>query len=183
VSSVNPELLFPGRKTAPVSAANVSNLSLDIIPQDAEPSGQQFSQMIQADFAQIGIQLNIVNLAGAAWAAAVINRDYKGLYYTTQSYLNLQPGTSLTGAVFRPGNNNSGFTDDTYNMLVQTTTTEPDPNKLKETYSQLNDIILDQSFAIYPSLTAVTTILRNAVHDLTPTMSGGWWIYTDAWIG
>jgi peptide/nickel transport system substrate-binding protein len=166
-----------------MSQAGASNLSFDIIPQDAEPSGKQFSEMIQADFAQLGVKLNIVTLTGASWNTAVIGRDYKGFYYTTQSYLNMQPGTPLTGAVFRPGNNNSGFRDDMYEQLVGSTTTEPDPAKLKQIYSQLNDIILDQSFAMYPGLTAVTCIVRKTFHDLTPTMSGGWWIYTDTWMG
>jgi peptide/nickel transport system substrate-binding protein len=165
-----------------LGGAGVTNLSLEIIPQDAEPSSKLFSEMIQADFAQIGVQLNIVTLAGAAWNAAVIGRQYKGFYYTTQSYLNMQPGTPLTGAVFRPGNNNSSFQDETYDKLVSSTTSEPDPSRLKQIYSQLNDIILDQSFAIYPALTAVTSIVKNTVHDLTPTMSGGWWIYTDTWM-
>jgi peptide/nickel transport system substrate-binding protein len=166
-----------------LSQASASGLTFDIIPQDAEPSSRPFSEMLQSDLAQIGVKLNIVNLAGAAWSAAVIGRDYKGFYYTTQSYLNMQPGTPLTGAVFRPKNNNSGFTDEAYEKLVNATTTEGDSATRKQIYSQLNDIILDESFAIYPALTAVTSIVRNNVHDLTPTLSGGWWIYTDAWVG
>jgi ABC-type transport system substrate-binding protein len=139
--------------------------------------------MLQSDLAQIGITLNIVQLTGPAWANAILSRQYNGVYYTTQSYLNMQPGTALTGAVFRPSNNNEGFADPTFTELVSQTTTEPDQTKLKQVYGQINDMILDQSFAIYPALTAVTSVTKTTVHDLTPTQSGGWWIYTDAWIG
>ena len=50
------------------------------------------------------------------------------------------------------------------------TTTEPDPAKLKQIYSQINDIVLDECFVIYVTVAPVTHIARPNVHDLTPTM-------------
>ncbi|MBV8458883.1 MAG: ABC transporter substrate-binding protein [Acetobacteraceae bacterium] len=161
--------------------AGVSNLSFDILPSQNEPSGKTFAEMYQGDLAQIGVKMNIVNLDQTVTTQMLLDRKYNGIYYNTQSQMQLNPGTVLNGAPIRPDSNNSGFKDVTYAQLVNTTTTETDPAKLQQAYSQINDLLLDQSFAIYLSPSVVTRIAAAKVHDMTPNMWGSW-NYTQAWL-
>ena len=52
--------------------------------------------------------------------------------------------------------NLAGFYDDTYKSLVQSASTEPDANKRKQLYSQINDFLLDASYSMaicqYPNI-------------------------------
>jgi peptide/nickel transport system substrate-binding protein len=167
-----------------LAEAQVSNLNLDLEPLDPGDSvAVPFDELYQADLAKIGVTANIKQLDPPAWTASVLNRQYNGVYgLTVQSYLDLQPGTPINGAVLRARTNNSGFTNATYDSLVMATTTEPDPAKLKQIYSQINDILLDECPVLYVTLTPVTQIARPNAHGFTPTMWGGAWALTDAWV-
>jgi hypothetical protein len=54
-----------------------------------------------------------------------------------------------------------------------------DPNALKPVYSQLNDLLLDQSFVMPLSPEPLQMVARGIVRDLTPDWHGGW-LYTSA---
>jgi peptide/nickel transport system substrate-binding protein len=164
-----------------LSQAGVSNLSLDLLPVPAEPSSDPFAQMYQNDLASIGVHINVVKLDQAAWADQVLSHKYNGLYFAPQSQLQLSPGTSLTGAPMNPDKNNESFKSDNYSMLVAATINEADPARLKQVYSQLNDLMLDESFAIYLSPNVLARIARSGVHDMTPVLWGAW-SFTRTWV-
>ncbi len=164
-----------------LAQANVSNLTVDIIPNPGNPEGADLAQLYQADLATIGVTLNIIKLEMAVWSDQVNGRKYNGLYYASSANLQLEPGTAYTGRPLNPGDNNEGFSSDTYNSLVAASLTETDPAKLKQIYSQINDVILDESFIMYLTPNPVTLIARTGVHDMTPNLHGGWQ-FTDAWL-
>ena len=87
-------------------------------------------------------------------------------------------GTSFNN----PTSNNSGFKDDTYTNLVNAASVETDPQKAKQLYSQLNDIVLEESFIAPMSPNVLTKLAHQGVHDITPNMHNGW-LYTDTWLG
>jgi ABC-type oligopeptide transport system substrate-binding subunit len=59
----------------------------------------------------------------------------------------MEPLTQFTNSgAFNPNSNNSGFQDPTYSQLVATVAAEPDRDKRRQMYSQLNDFLLDQAF-------------------------------------
>jgi peptide/nickel transport system substrate-binding protein len=159
----------------------VTSLSLDMIPSPTYPEGDAFCQMYQSDLATIGVTLNIINLDQGAWSDQVNNRRYRHLYYAA-SILNLSPGTLFTvSRPIGPTNNNEGYEDSTYANLVTDLTRETDPSKLSQVYSQINDILLDQSFFMFMAPNAVLMLARNAVHDVNPNAHGGWSL-SDAWL-
>jgi ABC-type transport system substrate-binding protein len=80
-----------------------------------------------------------------------------------------------------PDDNNEGFRTDAYASLVAASLTETDPAKLKQIYSQINDILLDESFVIYITPNPVTLLARAGVKSITPHMHGGW-LFTDTWL-
>jgi peptide/nickel transport system substrate-binding protein len=159
----------------------VTSLSLDMIPSPTYPEGADFCQMYQGDLAKIGVALNIVNLDQGAWSDQVNNRRYRHLYYAA-SILNLSPGTLFSvSRPIGPTNNNEGYEDPSYANLVTDLTQETDPSKLSQIYSQINDILLDQSFFMFMAPNAVLMLAGANVHDVNPNARGGWSL-TDAWL-
>jgi ABC-type transport system substrate-binding protein len=77
--------------------------------------------------------------------------------------------------------NNEGFSDPRYTQLVQTISNETDPARLKTAYSQINDLLLDESFLMYMSPYPTLMAGRTGVHDVAPNLHGGW-DFTTAWM-
>jgi ABC-type transport system substrate-binding protein len=106
------------------------------------------------------------------------------MYLAPGTNLHLLPGTLFQlSSPLKPVGNNSNFTDDTYKQLVAATGSETDQTKLKQVYSQLNDIILDQSFVMYLSPIPLVMVALKNVHDVTPNMHDGAWLETNTWLG
>jgi peptide/nickel transport system substrate-binding protein len=144
-----------------LSAAGVTGLEIDIWPVSLYPELVQFTQILQADLAKIGVKLNIQSSEIALWLDQVVNNKYQGLYATASGQAQLFPDTLITGAPFRPAANNSGFKSDAYAQLVATMTSEPDAAKRKQIYSHLNDVLLDESF-VWPISTAPFRIVARS---------------------
>jgi peptide/nickel transport system substrate-binding protein len=144
------------------------------------PESTPLVQIYQADLASIGVTMNIVNMDLAAWLDNVNNRKYHGMYYSPAA-IAASVGTELTTSkVWQIGNNNSGFDSPEYQQLGTATTTETDPNKLTQLYKQVNDLMLDESFAIPLTWRPPSNLTRAAVHA-TNNFFGGWW-YRDVWL-
>jgi peptide/nickel transport system substrate-binding protein len=159
----------------------VTSLSLDMLPSPTYPEGGDFCQMYQSDLAQIGVDLKIINLDQGAWSDQVNNRKYRHLYFAA-SILNLSPGTLFTvSRPIGPTNNNEGYEDPMYASLVTDLTRETDPAKLSQVYSQINDILLDQSFFMFIAPNGVLMLAVANVRDVNPNARGGWSL-TDAWL-
>ena len=165
-----------------LSQEGITDLRLDMLPSPTYPEGSDFCQMYQADLAKIGVTLDIINLEQATWSDQVNNRKYRHLYFAA-SILNLSPGTIFSvSRPIGPRNNNEGFETEQYTKLVNDLTLEADPQKLKQIYSQLNDILLDESFFMFMSPNAVLMVTRANVQDVLPHLRGGWQL-TDTWLG
>ncbi len=165
-----------------LSQEGITDLRLDMLPSPTYPEGSDFCQMYQADLAKIGVTLDIINLEQATWSDQVNNRKYRHLYFAA-SILNLSPGTIFSvSRPIGPRNNNEGFETEQYTKLVNDLTLEADPQKLKQIYAQLNDILLDESFFMFMSPNAVLMVTRANVQDVLPHLRGGWQL-TDTWLG
>ena len=124
--------------------------------------------------------MNIVNMDLAPWLDNVNNRRYNGMYYSPAG-ISASVGTELTTSkVWQVGNNNSGYDSPEYQELATAATTETDPVKLKEIYTKVNDLMLDESFVIPLTWRPPTNVTRAAVHA-TNQQFGGWW-YRDVWM-
>ena len=69
--------------------AGVGNFSMDmvLIP---SPESSSLVQIYQADLAQLGITMNIVNMDLAPWLDNVNNRKYNGMYYSPAGHLGIR---------------------------------------------------------------------------------------------
>jgi peptide/nickel transport system substrate-binding protein len=161
--------------------AGVSGLTLEMIPNPGDPDSVTFAEMDQGDLAKIGITENIVKLDMAAWSDQVNGNKFAGLY-VAGSNLALSPGTIFTvSRPIGPVNNNEGFASDTYSQLVSDLAVETDLAKQKQLYSQLNDILLDESFFDFLSPNYFIGVASNKVHDVTSNMHGGWYFF-ETWL-
>lgn len=159
----------------------VTQLEMDCLL-TASTEGNIATQMYQSDLAKLGITLNIKVLDSAAWLDQVNNRKYVGCYWSPASYGQLSPGTTFGGTkAWDPNNNNEGFKSDVYGQLVALAGAEVDPAKQKQIYSQLNDVVLDESFVAPVASSPQIMMTTTKVHGLSPTYHASF-LFTEAWL-
>jgi peptide/nickel transport system substrate-binding protein len=127
--------------------AGVGPFELEYLISPNFPELSDLGQIYQADLAKIDVKLTIKQVDSATFFDMINNRKYPGMYAITSARAQLQPGSMLlTGGSTNPAGNNSGFKSDLYSQLLDASTTETDPQKQKQIYAQLNDLLLDEAF-------------------------------------
>jgi ABC-type transport system substrate-binding protein len=165
-----------------IARSGVSVQTIDMYPYPGIPESEPFAELYQSDLAKIGINLNIVTLSLAAWFTTINSLKFSGLFIAPSVNLHLAPGTLFNlSAPLRPTGGNTAFSDPQYTQLVNEVSTETDATKLQQIYAQINDMILDQSFAMFLSPQLVVALTQSKVHDLTPHLHGGW-AFTNTWL-
>jgi ABC-type transport system substrate-binding protein len=169
-----------GKAKSLLDQAGVSNLEFDYLVGPTGP-GYDFAQLYQGDLATIGVKMNIRTLQGADFLSMINNRQYSGLYYASAS-AQAEPASALTySKAWDPNNNNQGFKDDTYTNLITTVATEPDAQKRKALYSQINDIFVDQAFVSAIAVLTIIEVATSKLQDITPLAHDAF-SYKDAWL-
>jgi peptide/nickel transport system substrate-binding protein len=136
----------------------------------------------QADLAKLGITLNVRALELGIWVDEAVNRKYKGMYLSNSGSSQFEPSSTLnSGRATDPNSNNSQFTDDQYIQLIASAAGEPDAAKRKVIYSQLNDILLDESFIIPLAGSPPTLATRANVRGIESSAHDGF-VYSDTWL-
>ena len=165
-----------------IGQAGVGAFSMDALIPSSTQELFELVQIVQGDLASIGVTLNIQRLESAALLDQINNRKYSGITIGSQNFAQLEPVTILTRSrTYDPVMNNEGFKSDQYTQLIASAGAEADAAKRKQLYSQLNDLLLDESFAIVISQFRPKLALRSAVHDIGPTLHEGF-SYTDTWL-
>jgi peptide/nickel transport system substrate-binding protein len=159
-----------------LKAAGVTGLTLDCNVLAAWPQLVSYAPVYQADLAKIGVTLNIRPLELAIWVDEAVNRKYRGLYLANSTFAQLEPSSTLSnGRATDPNSNNSQFKDDTYTKLIAQASAEPDPGKRKSLYSQLNDILLDESFIMVLAGAPPTLVAHSNVTGIAPSAHDGFY--------
>jgi peptide/nickel transport system substrate-binding protein len=165
-----------------LAEAGVTGAELDFLASPNNPEFEGFAQIFQADLARLGIKLTITKFDQAAWLDQVNNRKYKGFWASTIAVPLGEPATAfLFGRGTDPRSNNEGYKNDRYEQLILTAASEPDPAKRKPIYSQLNDILLEDSFIMSMAPFPPRIVAKATVHDVAvpgrPSFA-----YWDAWL-
>ncbi|HEY3063833.1 MAG TPA: ABC transporter substrate-binding protein [Chloroflexota bacterium] len=170
------------KASALLKQAGVSGLELDCNVLGAWPQLVSFAPVYQADLAKIGVKLNVRVLELAIWVDEAVNRKYKGMYLSNSSFAQLEPSSTLNnGRATDPNSNNSLFKNDRYSELIASASSEPDAAKRKPMYSELNDIMLDESFIMWLAASPPTLVTRPNVQGIEPSAHDGFY-YHNAWI-
>jgi peptide/nickel transport system substrate-binding protein len=165
-----------------LNQAGVGSFSLEYLISPNFPELSDFGQIYQADLASIGVTLTINQADSAAFFDAINKRTYPGMYAITSARAQLAPGiTFLSTATFNADQNNEGFSSDAYTQLARATTTETDPQRQKQVYSQMNDLLLDEAFASAIAAAPPRMLLKSNVQGLGYTMHEGF-EWTHVWL-
>jgi peptide/nickel transport system substrate-binding protein len=174
------------KAAAMLKAAGVSGpVTGDVIMQNSSAEITSFAQILQNDFAKLGITLNLKPQDQAAYLDVVNNWRYQGFWLGGGSFAQLDPATAFTKSrALSVTGNSSAFTAPVNAAaveLVGRATTEPDAAKRKQLYSDLNDMLLDEAYIICTSPTANRLITTSKVHGVVPTLHSAqkWW---EAWL-
>jgi peptide/nickel transport system substrate-binding protein len=170
------------KAAAMLKAAGVTGtVTGDVIMQNSSAELKSFAQILQGDFAKLGITLNLKPQDQAAYLDVVNNWKYQGFWLGGGSFAQLDPGTAFTKSrALSVSGNSSAFTAPVNAAAVQLVgraTTETDPAKRKQLYSDLNDLLLDEVYIIGMSPTANRLITTSKVHGVAPTLHSAqkWW--------
>lgn len=135
------------KSKALLDQSGVGSLTLDFTYAMTDPAYPQMAQIFQADLAKIGVTLNLKPVQIVQLLDTIQHQTYNGLYTLNDPWASMEPitlFTSSSSAGYRK--NNAGYQNDQYTELVSAVSTEPDPAKRKQMYSELNDFLLDQAF-------------------------------------
>jgi peptide/nickel transport system substrate-binding protein len=154
--------------------AGATSFELEYLISPNFPELADFGQIYQADLAKIGVTLTIKQVDSAVFFDAINNRKYPGMYAITSARAQLQPDSMLlTGGATNPANNNSGYSSDLYTQLTNAAATETDPQKQKQVYSQLNDLLLDAAFNTALASATPHMLLRSNFQGVGYTLHEG----------
>jgi peptide/nickel transport system substrate-binding protein len=151
--------------------AGITSLNADLLYIPASyPVLMPLTQMYQGDLSKIGVTLNIQSMDTATWLAQVNGVKYNGEYVSGDGLGNYQPATPLGASpAWSPSKNNSSFYTDEWTNMVNSVSTETDPTRQKQLYSQVNDYMIDQAWSIVFAERAVIWLARSAVQNMIPT--------------
>ncbi|GAC1326411.1 MAG: ABC transporter substrate-binding protein [Chloroflexota bacterium] len=170
-----------------LKAAGVTGpVSGDVIMQNSSAELTAFAQIIQSDFAKLGITVTPRPQDQASYLDIVNNWKYQGFWLGGGSFAQLDPGTAFTKSrALSVTGNSSAFTAPVNAAamdLVSRATAEPDPTRRKQIYSDLNDMLLDEAYIITMSPTSNRLMATSKVKGIAPTLHSAqkWW---EAWLG
>jgi peptide/nickel transport system substrate-binding protein len=87
----------------------------------------------------------------------------------------------LNGPTWRPNPNNTDWNTPEWKDLFAQVATEADPAKQKTLYAQLNDYILDQSWAMPMATNPQVLVGTTRLKGVSVNQYGAWY-FTDAWL-
>jgi peptide/nickel transport system substrate-binding protein len=146
---------------------------------DYEPGS--LAQIMQGSFTGLGAKINARAMETAALQDLFGRVAYKGISLRFSGFAGTDPATLFTiGSYFRLNTNASGFKNDRYEQLVKAAGADADPAKRKQIFSDLNDLLLEESFNAVISSQTVSVVTTAAVNGLAHSMHEAV-IWTDAW--
>jgi len=157
----------------------------EVIMQNSSAELTSFGQVLQNDFAKLGITLTLKPQDTASYLEIVNNWKYQGFWLGGGSFAQLDPATGFTKSrALSVTGNSSAFTTPANAAaveLVGRATTEPDQTKRKQLYTDLNNMLLDEVYIIMMSPTIDRRIATQKVQGIAPTLHSAqkWW---DAWL-
>jgi peptide/nickel transport system substrate-binding protein len=165
-----------------LQAAGVSGaLTGDVIMQNSSAELTAFAQVLQSDFAQLGITLSLKPQDTASYLNLVNNWNYNGFWLGGGSFAQLDPSTGFVKSrALSVTGNSSAFTTPANAAavdLVKRATSEPDPGKRTQLFSDLNDMLLQETYIITMSPSVSRFMMLKKVQGVAPTLHSAqkWW--------
>jgi len=169
----NPEFNLD-KARAMFGAAGAANAEFELAFRGTDPEASQFTQILQADLASIGIKLTIKGLESSVFAQYTQGAMHQ-LSLATSAGAQYHPSTLfLSGSGVRIW---GGVDADSAAAI----TAEPDEAKRRQMSSQINDTILDQALDMVVGHTQRSLLFAQKVHGLIRSMNQVS-TYVDTWL-
>jgi peptide/nickel transport system substrate-binding protein len=171
-----------------LNEAGVRNLEFGMILNPNTPELIEFAEAYQADVAKLGLKMNIEVVEVAIFVERINAKppNYKGMWASGSSRSNLgAPITMITSTSVlwaTNGINNTAYKSDRYTRVVDQLIVESDPAKQKQLYSELNDIIIDDSWIAMLAPRPPRVALRANVKGVRHFASLEGFDYREAWL-
>jgi peptide/nickel transport system substrate-binding protein len=154
-------------------------IDIDIAHSSSDYEPGQLARMMQSDYTNLGASVSAKSMETAALQNLFNQVGYKGVSFS--GFAGTDPATLfMIGSYYRVNTNASGYKNDRYEQLVKAVGSEADPSKRKQIFSDLNDLLLDESFVAIVSSQTVSVLAQVAVNGVTHSMHEAV-IWTDAW--
>jgi peptide/nickel transport system substrate-binding protein len=147
-----------------ITQSGISDIQFDISWSLAGYAAEyeQLATIIQGDLAKIGVKTNLKPTDPPTFTQQGFgnNPPFNGMRLSAGAFAQLSEAGSefALSRTYGYASNASGFYDDQWTQLASSVATEPDAAKRKQMYSQINDYLLDQSYAMaitpYPDIVA-----------------------------
>ncbi|MBM4420355.1 MAG: ABC transporter substrate-binding protein [Chloroflexi bacterium] len=174
------------RSRALLRDAGASDLRLSFTYGTTDAETQSLAEIVQADLAKIGVTLTLQRVEAAAFAdlTSASRLAYQGIagggLFSRGG--RLEPVSLLTSSSwYLPAGNRAGFVSDRYRALVEAAGVEPDAAKRRDTYRQLNELLLDESWALTLATSSAQVLARSKVRDVSWRASDAL-RYADIWM-
>ena len=156
--------------------AGAGDLRLELVYGTSDTETANLGEIFQSDLAKIGVKLQLRRVESATFAdlTSAAKLQYQGLAGGgVVSRSGGLEGTTLltTSSWYFPANNRAGFSSDRYRALVESTSAEPDAQRRRLAYREINDLLLDESWALTVATASTQIAARRAVRGI------GWRIH------
>jgi peptide/nickel transport system substrate-binding protein len=132
-----------------IQQAGASGAQLTILTTAGNSEQASLAQILQADLQTVGLNTTIQTLDPPTWRTTTASLKGWHINIAGSDYSQLLPSSLATmSAWWSYSVGQTGFKDPQYEQLVTAIGTEPDPARRGTLYGQLNDFLLDQSFAM-----------------------------------
>ena len=155
-----------------VTQSGLSNIEFDISWALAGYAAEYeaLATIIQGDLAKIGVKTNLKPTDPPTFTQQGLgmNPPFSGMRLSAGAFCQLSEAGSefALSRTFGYASNAAGFYDDKWTQLAAGVATEPDPAKRKVMYGQINDFLLDASFAMVITAYPDIDIMRPNVMDM-----------------
>jgi ABC-type transport system substrate-binding protein len=105
------------------------------------------------------------------------------MYGSTDLPTNLSPAAFVNSArSVKADGNHSDYQSEQWTQLCTAVGTETGVAKLKQLYSDINDLLLDESFCVPICTNPAVLTGRSFVKNIVPTLHAGGYTFTETWV-
>jgi ABC-type transport system substrate-binding protein len=171
-----------------LSAAGVDTMDTGIFVYTGLPAMVEFAEIYQADLATIGVNAQIEAVEVATWASRVNENppNFNGIYAANSLRANFAlPVTMLNlGQALWSTNgvNNTGYQSEAWKAVVDEFNLTSDPARQRELASQVNDILLEDTWITFVAPRPPKQVLKNRVQGVYNYFVREGFEYADAWV-
>lgn len=131
-------------------------------------------EILQSDLGQLGVKLNVQTQENTVFQRTLNEKAFGGLFTHSHGFSNQTPVSLFLQAFPFRKENASNFRSPEYDRLIDAMDGETDDRKLKELYTAMNTLLLDEAFIVNVSTNPSVFLARANVQNVDYNFFD-WW--------